>query len=302
MWDPTDSTKFWACRGLKTLSMRLGPKPTFWHGHVFGYLSRVCPRLEDLSLSMNHCQALALESGLCLLTRLQSLERLSIHTDMSNSYGPNQLHESRFAWIQTRPSEAASVRGPMLAHLPRSLTSSFSRHDASLEEALKEIRRLKGSHKLSETTKFWLWREEQERNRYRSYFTGPVPMVDGLKGFGFCGTYFDIEACLEAQLFRFPPPKALAEETSSRWMSVSRETPAAASSSLSSSTSWSSSRLVMVEGQHIWPRMQKITFSFGQEKNEKGQSMVKQMELGCAVLKRLRPGIQFSCPFIETPV
>lgn len=105
-------------------------------------------------------------------------------------------------------------------------------------------------------------------------------MVDGLEDFEFCGTFLDIEACLEAQQFRRQPPKA-----------------AAASASSSSS----SSRPVMAEVQPIWPRMQKLTFSFGEKKNEKGQSMAKQMELACTDLKQLRPGIQFSCQFFDIP-
>lgn len=86
-WEP----RIWACSKLETLHVgsrsignagTQGPAPQLSEQTriLFGYLSRVTPRLRDLHL---YCgpypnTQLTLESGLCLLARLRKLERLKI--------------------------------------------------------------------------------------------------------------------------------------------------------------------------------------------------------------------------------
>lgn len=82
-----EDSEVWACRDLKTLSISLDNTLMMCHRrregflmesrHVFGYLSRVCPKLKDLSIELR-CPVFSLESGLCLLTRLRDLQRLKV--------------------------------------------------------------------------------------------------------------------------------------------------------------------------------------------------------------------------------
>ncbi|KAF9097369.1 hypothetical protein BGX23_009072 [Mortierella sp. AD031] len=88
----------WACRGLKTLHLALDSQtdrllfaPVCLR-IVFGYLTRVVPRLEDLQIVILSCFSygrgnagaplcLNLQSGFCLLVRLRNLEKLRIGCD-----------------------------------------------------------------------------------------------------------------------------------------------------------------------------------------------------------------------------
>ncbi|KAF9937255.1 hypothetical protein BGZ65_001624, partial [Modicella reniformis] len=70
----------WACRNLRTLHLQcyFANDTSVENARVmFGYLSRVCPRLQDLEISRGSL-TLAFESGLCLLTRLHELQRLKL--------------------------------------------------------------------------------------------------------------------------------------------------------------------------------------------------------------------------------
>ncbi|KAG0279909.1 hypothetical protein BGZ95_011884 [Linnemannia exigua] len=79
------SQYIWACRGLRTLHVSV-----IYHGSelapltIFGFLSRMCPRLEELHLALG-VMPLSLQGGFCLLTRLQHLERLRITTSHYDS-------------------------------------------------------------------------------------------------------------------------------------------------------------------------------------------------------------------------
>ncbi|KAF8947938.1 hypothetical protein BGZ47_007206 [Haplosporangium gracile] len=88
----------WACRGLKTLHIafdsqtdRLLFAPVCLR-IVFGYLTRVVPRLQDLQIVILSCFSygrgnvgpplrLTLQSGFCLLSRLRNLEKIRIGCD-----------------------------------------------------------------------------------------------------------------------------------------------------------------------------------------------------------------------------
>ncbi|KAG0208034.1 hypothetical protein BGX33_006503 [Mortierella sp. NVP41] len=83
-------TKVWACRGLLTLHLafpQIGNNPEASRT-IFGYISRVCPRLRDLEICGPEGlrnrkvrptpMCLTLEGGFCLLARLKDLERLFV--------------------------------------------------------------------------------------------------------------------------------------------------------------------------------------------------------------------------------
>ena len=90
----------WACRRLQTLYIAFLPQKATASSSrlIFGYISRVCPRLQDLEihgpehLTRNENAwpneeeesygrlCVRLESGLCLLSRLKDLERLVVGT------------------------------------------------------------------------------------------------------------------------------------------------------------------------------------------------------------------------------
>jgi len=103
----------WACRGLKTLSLNLAQSPIdslydttmkYSESNVrraISYITHVCPQLQDLSIKIE-CPLFKLESGLCLLTRLSDLRRLSLSTEsFRNEYSPQELFRKKdFAWIQ----------------------------------------------------------------------------------------------------------------------------------------------------------------------------------------------------------
>ncbi|KAK3819401.1 MAG: hypothetical protein JOS17DRAFT_756352 [Linnemannia elongata] len=106
--DPSPSTSpstcpsptVWRCRRLRTLHVEVHTpvRQRFQHPvHsriVFGYISRVCPLLEDLQISiLAYCHvgtnestyptypSLQLKGGLCLLGRLRYLQRLSMENE-----------------------------------------------------------------------------------------------------------------------------------------------------------------------------------------------------------------------------
>jgi len=74
--------KIWACRNLQTLHIRFDTAQgdNFCGARsrvLFGYLSRVCPRLQDLAIKHPSLR-LDLDGGFSLLSRLQGLRRLSL--------------------------------------------------------------------------------------------------------------------------------------------------------------------------------------------------------------------------------
>ncbi|KAK3823421.1 MAG: hypothetical protein J3Q66DRAFT_425289 [Benniella sp.] len=73
--------KIWACRNLQTLHLRFDARDgDYVNGErarvLFGYLSRVCPKLEELAICQPRLR-LDLDGGFCLLSRLHELRRLS---------------------------------------------------------------------------------------------------------------------------------------------------------------------------------------------------------------------------------
>ncbi|KAF9128732.1 hypothetical protein BGW39_004793 [Mortierella sp. 14UC] len=80
--------EIWRCRSLKTLHVRVKDKDELNFGRtsmriMCGYVSRVFPELEDLVLEKT-LMDFDMDSGLCVLTRLGRLKRLSV---VSLAYG-----------------------------------------------------------------------------------------------------------------------------------------------------------------------------------------------------------------------
>ncbi|KAF8940308.1 hypothetical protein BGZ47_007798 [Haplosporangium gracile] len=87
--------RIWACRGLKTLRIQIDSMDTDHASEenariMFGYLVRVCPDLQELSIR-RHQLNLNLGGGLCLLTRLRKLERLMVWTDTWTKFSKKDL-------------------------------------------------------------------------------------------------------------------------------------------------------------------------------------------------------------------
>ncbi|KAG0339062.1 hypothetical protein BG000_002911 [Podila horticola] len=84
--------RIWACRGLQTLHLGFskrrgyGTKMDIQSRIVFGYISRVCPRLRDVEIYVVR-GTLAQEGGLCLLTRITGLERLLVEVEGYSEVG-----------------------------------------------------------------------------------------------------------------------------------------------------------------------------------------------------------------------
>ncbi|KAF9326212.1 hypothetical protein BG006_010350, partial [Podila minutissima] len=102
----TAPPKLWACRDLQSLTLhftRAGQVHRDADGRftrfVFGYLSRVCPKLKCLHLGL-HDSRLDLQSGMCLLTRLEYLERVSFGLPGQYSRWPKSLDLS---WLAQSP-------------------------------------------------------------------------------------------------------------------------------------------------------------------------------------------------------
>ncbi|KAG0047718.1 hypothetical protein BGZ83_007289 [Gryganskiella cystojenkinii] len=98
----------WACKNLQSLHLSIG-RPSLNCSEVvlglvvFGYISRVCPELRELEV---HGDELSWSppSGLCLLTRLESLERLSIHSTAGtglNREGLDWIRRNRISEVMT---------------------------------------------------------------------------------------------------------------------------------------------------------------------------------------------------------
>ncbi|KAF9928262.1 hypothetical protein FBU30_002529 [Linnemannia zychae] len=94
---PDDWPGIWACRGLRSLKIEVHSHRRYLlkselHSRIlFGYISRVCPMLEELEVTVPfQCShgwqydtylpelSLRLDGGLCLLSRLKHLRRLHI--------------------------------------------------------------------------------------------------------------------------------------------------------------------------------------------------------------------------------
>ncbi|KAG0089568.1 hypothetical protein BGZ93_009792 [Podila epicladia] len=102
----TAPPKLWACRNLRSLTLHFTRARQVHQDadgrftrFVFGYLSRVCPKLKRLHLGL-HDSRLDLQSGMCLLSRLECLEGVSFGLPGQYSRWPKSLDLS---WLAQSP-------------------------------------------------------------------------------------------------------------------------------------------------------------------------------------------------------
>ncbi|KAF9968211.1 hypothetical protein BGZ70_005892 [Mortierella alpina] len=115
----------WACRRLKTLHMgfhRHGDvsigAPV--HGRIlFGYLSKVCPDLQDLQIRMSDIDV-SLQGGLCLLSRLYSLQTLVIAISATHQ----KYKKSDLEWMADLPTPGPRQRLRTLSWLEKKVVKS----------------------------------------------------------------------------------------------------------------------------------------------------------------------------------
>ncbi|GJJ70842.1 hypothetical protein EMPS_03192 [Entomortierella parvispora] len=299
----------WACRGLLTLSMRFNTRIGGGHSesrHIFGYLSRACPNLEELSLRLE-CDGFSARTGLCLLTRLKRLQQLEVHgicLDHSNSEKPDWgPHKEDFCWIQGGPAP----RLPSSSRLISGLASLFSSAPIPLceKDYLDSIEKLRewsrlftfngdGMNSLSVLDKYRpMVQQQQKDNGYRSDYDRPIPMVDGVEGLDHCGSYLDIEACLQAQLFHFRQQHSSlpAHSLGPRAEAASTETVTVAPTSENRYMT----RKIAPEMTLPWPVMRQIRFIHGALGPHCPRNIAKSkryVEQCSKIIQQMRPDIR----------
>ncbi|KAF9912263.1 hypothetical protein EC991_000154 [Linnemannia zychae] len=115
-WDSTTShppagvrrteKRVWACRRLQTLHIFFGSTPQEETSAVnsrtlFGYITRVCPDLRDLVIRKTALHV-ELEGGMCLLTRLHKLQRLTVASLMH----ANRFESQDIEWMAKTSTSA----------------------------------------------------------------------------------------------------------------------------------------------------------------------------------------------------
>ncbi|KAG9073295.1 hypothetical protein KI688_001087 [Linnemannia hyalina] len=114
--DPDIARQYiWACRGLKTLHMAVGYRRSDSNSTetsliIFGFLSRMCPLLQELHLK-RWVMNLKFAGGLSLLTRLQDLERVRIQIDRYY-----RADKECFSWLKSAalPSTWGGLTYPLV--------------------------------------------------------------------------------------------------------------------------------------------------------------------------------------------
>ncbi|GJJ72718.1 hypothetical protein EMPS_05076 [Entomortierella parvispora] len=141
----TPPTHVWACRRLRTLHIAF-PEPNYPDNAarsliLFGYISKACPRLLDLQITKETINFRP-KDGLCLLSRLHDLERLTFVTTHVHFFDPRtateiqggkklfQTFEDELEWMRRFPK---GYNGRSFATLSTGI--SFS----SLEDSRQDI-------------------------------------------------------------------------------------------------------------------------------------------------------------------
>ncbi|KAG0255698.1 hypothetical protein BG011_004964 [Mortierella polycephala] len=109
---PRSDGRFWACRSLETCDLEVRGRYEADTSHnsrvIFGYLSKVCPNLVDLRIRRPYI-SFWLAGGLCLLSRLHCLERLTLSCRSFSGFNETEV----FEWIRRKghPWGKVSSRG-----------------------------------------------------------------------------------------------------------------------------------------------------------------------------------------------
>ncbi|KAF9115443.1 hypothetical protein BGX27_007818 [Mortierella sp. AM989] len=97
--------RVWACRRLRTLQLKFISKTRGDENRpeyarmMFGYIAKVCPNLRELSIYRLRLN-LELEGGLCLLSRLRFLQRLTVVT-----WTKSKMKKKDLEWMARHPPE-----------------------------------------------------------------------------------------------------------------------------------------------------------------------------------------------------
>ncbi|KAG0317288.1 hypothetical protein BGZ99_006404 [Dissophora globulifera] len=99
--------RIWACRSLQTLQLTFcADQSDFDYRHsariLFGYLSLVCPNLRELWVT-HRAITLDMAGGLCLLSRLEMLEKLTLEVELTPSTKTNP--KLNFWWMASENKE-----------------------------------------------------------------------------------------------------------------------------------------------------------------------------------------------------
>ncbi|KAK3845443.1 MAG: hypothetical protein J3R72DRAFT_435810 [Linnemannia gamsii] len=121
--------KIWACRNLISLNISFGTQEDAARNLaessriIFGYLSQVCPRLQQLKVSRNTIDC-SLDGGLCLLSELDDLRTLEIKTTTLPVLG---LWD--FGWMDNEPTVLKRLADKMSLNDSRVQRSFRSRYE-----------------------------------------------------------------------------------------------------------------------------------------------------------------------------
>ncbi|KAF9206815.1 hypothetical protein BGZ49_001757 [Haplosporangium sp. Z 27] len=102
--------EIWACRQLRTLQIKFISRDMSDYAGaenariMFGYISKVCPNLRELAIDRKELR-LNFDGGLCLLSRLRYLQRLTILT-----WTKTKLEKKDLDWM-ARPTLEESIQG-----------------------------------------------------------------------------------------------------------------------------------------------------------------------------------------------
>ncbi|KAG0045710.1 hypothetical protein BGZ83_009038 [Gryganskiella cystojenkinii] len=156
------------------------------------------------------CRLYSLESGLYLLTRMQTLRFLRVSTALLKHHQWQDVKKSDFAWIQDPSGEKISSSAS-----PWSLASWLWRgqdphwHRKQIREDYQScLDRIQALLKTQDKMGVDVARDatvskQQEENRFKSDYDRPVPMVDGLEVSEFSGSFVDMAVGLRALIHRF---------------------------------------------------------------------------------------------------
>jgi len=281
--DAEDKTsRGWACSRLRTLAMRFAIGPYNQADQtetifVFGYISRACPRLQRLLLGFEY-QVWELRSGLCLLTRLNHLQHLEIHTAGSGQGSQSPLRATDFVWIQGtrgRSEPEASLAFPLSAisilfHSSKaSVAPSWENIHDDYMACLETLRASTNyGHKPADLARL---QQQQEENQYLSDYDCPVPIVDGLEGSEWCGSLLDIEARLQAQIFQLLK--------NNKTLMVDDRKPTAVD-------------VASTGFFQPWPCLVEMVFSHEYASDQSIEGTRTYIGAGCGILKKWRPDVK----------
>ncbi|KAI7823896.1 hypothetical protein BC939DRAFT_451169 [Gamsiella multidivaricata] len=124
-----DSEQIWACRNLLSLRISFDFALGEPNGSIsgcsrvlYGYISQVCPQLENLSIFRHYIDC-SIDGGLCLLGELEGLKMLEIKTTSLEA-----LHLWDFSWMNNEPTIIQRIMNRMSSNdsrLQRSLRSRY---------------------------------------------------------------------------------------------------------------------------------------------------------------------------------